>query len=484
MTYHNPIISGFYPDPSVCRVGGDYYLVTSTFEYFPGVPIFHSRDLVHWRQIGHVLGRESQLPLEGVGSSGGIYAPTIRYAGGRFYMITTNTQLGCFYVWAEKPEGPWSDPVKVDTHCIDPSLFFDEDGTVYFTSQSSDGVQQFTIEIESGRLTSERHLLWSGKERKYPEAPHLYRIDGFYYLMLAEGGTELGHMESIARSESPWGPFEPCPHNPILTHRDREYSDPIQSVGHADLVQAQDGTWWVVMLGTRPAPSYPVAHHLGRETFLAPVTWSEGWPTIGDGGHISIRMKGPELTRHPWPEPPSRDELNVLGDDWMFRGNPVPGSWSTGPDGLTLRATGKTLDDPTGMAWVGRRQCHFNVDVAASVETNGAAGLCVLMNERHYNAIIVSSDGKVSVKRRAGDLTAFVAEASVASGSIELIIQADAQTYRLGYRQDGKNHWLAEGMTRLLSTELAGGFTGVMFGLFALQGEATFRYFDYLPRPA
>jgi alpha-N-arabinofuranosidase len=425
------------------------------------------------------LDRESQLPLQGVGSSGGIYAPTLRHANGRLYMVTTNTQLGCFYVWADKPQGPWSDPIKVETSCIDPSLFFDDDGTVYFTSQSSDGVQQFTIDIESGRLTSERHLLWSGKERKYPEAPHLYKIDGLYYLMVAEGGTELGHMESIARSESPWGPFDACPGNPIVTHRHREYSDPIQSIGHADLVQLRDGSWWAVMLGTRPVPSYPVAHHLGRETFLAPVSWADRWPTIGDDGHVAILAEGPDLDGHEWPTQPTREDFSVLGPEWVFRGNPIPGSWSVGPSGLTLRGTGKTLDDPTGVAWIGRRQRHFDVRVSTVVETNGQAGICVLMNERHYNALIVGADGTVRVRRRAGDLTAVVSECSVGDGPVELIIEANPNFYKLGLRQSTEIRWLAEGMTRLLSTELAGGFTGAMFGLFALEGEANFRCFDY-----
>ncbi|AIE85692.1 glycoside hydrolase family 43 protein [Fimbriimonas ginsengisoli] len=480
-TFTNPILPGFSPDPSICRSGDDFYIVASSFEYFPGVPIFHSRDLVHWRQIGHVLDRPSQLPLDGVFSSGGIFAPTIRYANGRFYMITTNTQIGCFYVWSERPEGPWSEPIPVRTSCIDPSLFFDEDGTVYFTSQSNDGIQQFTIDIETGELTSERALLWSGKEGKYPEAPHLYRIGGMYYLMLAEGGTELGHMESIARSDSPWGPFEPCPSNPILTHRHRTYDDPIQTVGHADLVEAPDGSWWAVLLGIRPVPSYPVVHHLGRETFLAPVAWENGWPIVGDLGRVCIEMKAPSLPSSPWPAPPERDNFESLGFEWLFRGNPVPSSWSVGSDGLTLRATGKTLDDPTGAAWVGRRQRHFDVRVSTLVDTRGEAGLCVLIDERHHYSVVVVPGRKVQVRRRVADLFATVAEASIPEGPVQLVIQANAKTYRLGFVQEAEPHWLAEGTTRLLSTEVAGGFTGVMFGLFALAGEAKFSWFVYKP---
>ena len=241
MSYRNPVLPGFHPDPSVCRVGEDYYLVTSSFEYFPGVPIFHSRDLVHWRQIGHCLTRPSQLPLERAPSSTGIYAPTIRHHDGTFYMITTNVSDGRhFYVSAQDPAGEWSEPVWVDVReqiggSIDPSLFFDDDGRVYLTC-TGPGWKIFQVEIDlaSGKLLSEPRLISRGTGNRCPEGPHLYKIGGFYYLMLAEGGTEYGHLESIARGESPWGPFTPCPHNPILTHRNVD--SPVQATGHADLI--------------------------------------------------------------------------------------------------------------------------------------------------------------------------------------------------------------------------------------------------------
>jgi xylan 1,4-beta-xylosidase len=277
-TYSNPILPGFYPDPSVCRVGEDYYLVTSSFEYFPGVPIFHSRDLIHWRQIGHCLTRPDQLRLAGVPSSGGIFAPTLRYHDGLFYMVTTNVSYGGnFYVFTDDPGGAWSEPVFVQQGGIDPSLCFDR-GHVYFTSTGESslmGIYQSEIDIKSGKKLTETRFLWSGTGGRYPEGPHLYHIGDYYYLMIAEGGTEYGHMETLARSQSPWGPFEPCPHNPLLTHRNESQS-PIQGTGHADLVEAHDGSWWLVFLGFRPQRwQY---HHLGRETFLAPVTWSAaGW---------------------------------------------------------------------------------------------------------------------------------------------------------------------------------------------------------------
>ena len=268
MQYTNPIIPGLYPDPSICRVGDDYYLVTSSFEYFPGVPLFHSKDLVNWRQIGHCLTTERQLPLGNAGSSGGIYAPTIRHHDGWFYMVTTNVSgIGNFLVRSEQPAGPWSDPIPVMQEGIDPSLFFDEDGRVYYQFANHSRIYQCEIDISSGSLLTESRLIWKGTGGAYPEAPHLYKINGLYYLIIAEGGTEYGHMVTIARSDSPYGPYEACPHNPILSHRSLNSS--IHATGHADLVQAHDGSWWAVFLGIRPV-SYPFRHHLGRELFWRP----------------------------------------------------------------------------------------------------------------------------------------------------------------------------------------------------------------------
>ncbi|NCC50507.1 MAG: glycoside hydrolase family 43 protein, partial [Spartobacteria bacterium] len=251
--FRNPVLPGFHPDPSVCRVGGDYYLVTSSFEYFPGVPIYHSRDLVHWRALGHCLTRPSQLPLQRAPSSAGIYAPTIRHHDGVFYMVTTNVSGGGnFFVTARDPAGPWSDPVWLDQPGIDPSLLFD-DGRVYLLTSigGADGyIGQSELDIATGVRKTKVINIWRGTGGQYPEAPHMYKIHGRYYLMIAEGGTDWGHMETIAVSDDPWGPFVPCPHNPILTHRST--CRPIQCTGHADLIEAQDGSWWLFFLGTRP----------------------------------------------------------------------------------------------------------------------------------------------------------------------------------------------------------------------------------------
>ena len=498
MDYNNPVIAGFYPDPSVCRAGNDFFLVTSSFEYFPSIPIFQSHDLVRWQQIGHCLTRESQALL--VATSAGIYAPTIRFHSGRFYVATTNIGGGGnFFVWAEDPAGPWSEPLWVDQEGIDPSLFFDNDGQVYFTSESGHGIIQSTIDIETGRRLSESLVVWAGTGGRSPEAPHLYKITGSYYLMIAEGGTEYGHMETIARSASPWGPFEPCPYNPILTHRNRG-THPIQATGHADLIQAQDGTWWAVFLGIRPAPVYPPWHILGRETFLAPVVWSsDGWPIIGHQGTVEMQMEGPRLAPQPGPnDDPPRDKFPgpLLAAAWNFRGNPKPEAWAISSEGLVLRGAALSLDDPIGVTWVGRRQAATHCRVATLLDFNPAptgeeAGLTVLMNERHHYEIFVrigERGREVAVRRRIGNLLAVVAVHPLdkGRGAIELHLQCDGILYRFGFAAcDQDVTWLAEGEARYLSSEVAGGFTGVYFGLYStgngipITNPALFHWFEY-----
>ena len=244
MQYQNPILPGFHPDPSICRVGDDFYLVTSSFEYFPGLPIYHSRDLVHWEQIGHCLTRDSQVHLvTGAPNCLNIYAPTIRYHDGLFYVIVTNVtgdNHGNFIITAKDPAGEWSDPIALPFPGIDPSLFFDEDGKVYYLGTDG-GIYLSEMDITTGAAIGETHRLWQGTANN-PEGPHLYKIDGMYYLLLAQGGTELCHMAVLARSESILGPYEPCPHNPILTNIGQ--SLPIKAAGHADLVEDADGNWW------------------------------------------------------------------------------------------------------------------------------------------------------------------------------------------------------------------------------------------------
>ena len=292
---HNPILPGFYPDPSICAVGRDFYLVNSTFAYFPGVPIFHSRDLAHWRQIGNVLTRPSQLPLDGCRHSRGIYAPTLRYHDGTFYLITTNISCGGnFIVTAQDPAGPWSEPYWLGdvAQGIDPSLLFDDDGRCYYVgNRPNPAGEQYggdweiwaqELDLTTMRLTGESHALWKGALRDviWPEGPHLYKKDGMYYLMIAEGGTGPNHSVSVARSKHVFGPYVGNPNNPILTHRHLGSQYPVTCVGHGDLVADAEENWYMVMLGMRPCGGHTL---MGRETFLARVEWQNGWPVVNPG---------------------------------------------------------------------------------------------------------------------------------------------------------------------------------------------------------
>jgi alpha-N-arabinofuranosidase len=490
MPYQNPIIPGFYPDPSVVRVGEDYYLVNSTFEYFPGVPVFHSRDLINWRQIGHCLTRASQLPLARAGCSGGIYAPTIRYHHGLFYMVTTNvSNLGNFYVTATDPAGEWSEPILVDQGGIDPSLFFDDDGTVYFTSNGAPGgIGQCVIDPTTGRKLTETRLIWRGTGGRYVEGPHLYKIDGTYYLMCAEGGTEYGHMETIARSDSPWGPFEACPHNPILSHRNRG-GHPIQGTGHAEMVQAHDGSWWLAFLGFRNTGGD--FHHIGRETFLAPVTWQDGWPVVAP---VELQMDVPTLPPHPWPAARVRDDFDgPLGFAWNYLRNPELANYdlTARPGWLRLHGTALTLDDMDTPTFAGQRQRHLTCRAAARVEFTPAragdeAGLTVLMNNAHHYDLGITRAGNeriAFVRKRIGDLSAVVATAALPHGPVTLEVEAHPDRYLFSVLPDDAacRVTLGTGLPRYLSSEVAGGFTGVYFGLYATgQGAvADFDWFEY-----
>ena len=491
MKYQNPILPGFHPDPSVCRVGEDYYLVNSSFEYFPGVPIFHSRDMVNWRQIGHCLTRASQLPLEGLQASDGVYAPTIRHHNGRFYMVTTNVSGGGnFYVSTDDPCGEWSEPIWVKQSGIDPSLHFDEDGKVYFTSNGTfwapiRGIYQCEIDIETGAQLTESKLLWEGTGGAYIEAPHLFKRGEFYYLMVAEGGTEWCHMVTIARSKNPYGPFESCPHNPILTHR--SLMNEIQGTGHADLVEDHQGNWWAVFLGIRDAERG--FHNLGRETFLAPVEWTEdGWPVVNEGKRVLEKM---EVNRpmDPWSAPSARDDFESerLSPNWNFLRNPNPGDYSLTdrPSWLRLRCAAATLDDLASPAFIGTRQQHFDCKTSTLVDfnplsENEEAGLTVLIDNKHHCELAVSlRNGKrvVLLRRRIGSMISVVSTEPIPEGPIEISITADRKFYHFA----AGNQSLGSHEVRYISTEVAGGYTGVYIGLYATaQGKesANAAYFD------
>ena len=487
MMSDQPVIPGFHPDPSVCRVGDDYYLACSSFEYFPGVPLFHSRDLLHWTRIGNVLDRPSQLRLPvGMPSSGGIYAPTLRHHDGRFWLIVTNCAEGGgnLLVTATDPAGPWSDPVWLPgVKGIDPDLAWDEDGTCWCTYA---GVSQVAIDPYTGRTLGEERRLWSGAPgAKAPEAPHLYRIGAYWYLLIAEGGTERGHGVSIARGPSPAGPFEPCPHNPVLTHRGTDH--PVQNTGHGDLVQAPDGSWWLVFLGVRPRGGTPGWHVMGRETFLAPVTWTEdGWPVVGD-----IVAPGTHTADEPF-----RDDFDLpeFHPSWISVRDRSPEHCTTKerPGWLTLRTRGASLDEQDAV-FIGRRQQQFACRVDALIDgTQGVGGLAVRLDERHHYGI--ETDGtQARVISRVGSVRSVVATLPLPAGPAVLSVRItqppqphDARTgpdvVVLGVRRpDGTFAALATLDGRYLSTEVAGGFTGRVIGLYAAQGTVHADWFTYEP---
>ncbi len=511
-TYRNPVLPGFHPDPSVCRVGEDYYLVCSSFEYFPGVPIFHSRDLVNWRQIGNVLDRAGQLDLAAdADASGGVYAPTIRHHDGRFWMVTTNVSIGRhLIVTATDPAGPWSDPVYLDLPHIDPSLAWDDNGDCWVTVS---GVESYRIDPTTGTVLEGPVPMWSGTGGQYPEAPHLYRIGEWWYLLVSEGGTHTGHAVSVARSRDIRGPFEPGPVNPFLTHRST--NQPVQATGHADLVQAVDGSWWMVLLGIRAKGQWPPYHVLGRETFLVPVRWVDGWPVAGPVAEVMTAPAGSPPVQAAPPDPGDhRDDFDGAGlaPGWISpRGRPEK-SWSLTerPGWLTLHADGTTLDR-AGATVVARRQQHHDCRASVHVDPGaGRAGLTLRVDEAHHYDLEVS-DGTVRVLGRVGPFRQVFAEQRVPAGGVTLTIatrthhllpptataadQVASPEAPFGVRPAGcdtvsfevQTHdgpvVLAELDGRYLSTEVAAGFTGRVFGMYVTKGSAAFDWFDYLPVP-
>ncbi len=506
-TYQNPVLPGFYPDPSICRVGDDFYLVDSSFAYYPGVPIFHSKNLANWDQIGYVLSRPEQLPLAG---GPGIFAPTLRYHAGTFYLITTNLGgKGNFYVTATNPAGPWSDPVWVAMPGIDPSLFFDDDGRVYVTSANNwgptkDGILLSEIDLQTGKLLTAPIGIWQGTGGRYPEGPHLYKKDGFYYLLIAEGGTEYGHGVTIARSKTLAGPYLANPANPLLTHASFQQEDsPIQGTGHADVVQTASGAWFMVALGFRPIDNH---QFLGRETFLAPMTWAaDAWPVVNGGHGLALTMPAGPLPGGPVTTPDYRQQDDfsgpALGLNWNYLRNPVAANYSltARPGYLRLRGAANTLGEFPGATFAGRRQQQFDFTATTTLDFTPTptgqeeAGLTVFHDPLHYYQLAVRQGGRgreLVLAYRLGHIRAVAQRVALPPGPVRLRVTGTPEFYEFAYAQGPRPFArLGQVETRYLSTETAGGFTGVYLGLFATgngqpaQAAADFDDFSYLPTP-
>lgn len=470
-----PIIPGFYPDPSVCAVDGTFYLANSTFEYAPGVPIHVSTDFKEWSLVGHALHRPDQLPLEGTGPSGGIFAPTLRHHDGRFWMITTNVadDQGQVLVWADDAAGPWSEAIRIPSiEGIDPDIAWGDDGTCYVSYASRHGIQQVEIDARTGQVLTEPRSLWSGIGGKFPEGPHIFKRGEYWYLLIAEGGTERGHAVTIARGSAPTGPFEGNPANPILTRRGQ--ASPVQSTGHSDIVQLGTDEWAIVYLAVRPRGSSPEWHVLGRESFASEIEWIEGWPVVG-------RPIEP-------PESVSRESLTL--------GEPLPPTWigdETFPgsvvtiveNGWDLSATRDDIE-----TFIGRRQDRLYASARVVLTTTRSAAFSIRIDRKHQLRLELDGDQLTTVLVIGGNRIVFDVRKFSTLPQLEIralpLTGDEFDTTRgpdvlvAGYIEN--DDFVETGRTdgRYVSTEVAGGMTGRLFGISAIRGVASLAGFRYV----
>jgi alpha-N-arabinofuranosidase len=507
----NPILPGFYPDPSIVKVESDYYLVTSSFAYFPGVPVFHSTDLAHWEQIGHVLDRPSQLNITNQGISQGIFAPAINYHEGIFYMVTTIVGgTGNFFVYTEDPAGPWSDPVLLpEIDGIDPSFFFDESGTVYIVNNGPppdnvplyDGhraiwCQEFNL--KTNKLVGPGKIILNGgidlsKKPIWIEGPHIYQQKGYYYLMAAEGGTGINHSEVILRSKDIWGPYEVFEGNPILTQRDlpKNRNNPITCTGHADLVKTPDGGWAAVFLGCRPYEGN--YFNTGRETFILPVDWSGDWPVI-----LQKNIPIPSEVNVPWDIDEGKisfaekssywlDRFNEedLSPEWVFIRTPEKQWYKLKGRGIRINALPVSLAQDGNPSFIGRRQQHMNAQFTATLKFNFSSmmesGIVAFQNENNfYSLTVLKTDKEYELRLGSASEEISTAPLKKRGGIVYMRVTVLEDEIQFEYSQD-KNYWMAIGPVldgKYLSTEVAGGFVGTIFGLYAYGLEEESAVFD------
>lgn len=513
-SYRNPILAGFHPDPSITRAGDRFYLVTSSFAFFPGIPVFESADLVHWRQVGHVIDRPSQLDFDGLGMSRGVFAPTIEYHDGTFYVANTAVDSGGnFIATAKDPAGPWSDPVWLPgIGGIDPSLFFDDDGRVYLLNNDApkgkaryDGHRAVWMqELDLATMTpvGRRDVLIDGgvdpaTNPIWIEGPHIYKRDGWYYLNCAEGGTGPQHSQVILRSREVWGPYTPYADNPILTQRDlpADRAHPVTNAGHADLVEGTDGRWWATFLASR---NYDRRHYnTGRETFLLPVQWQDGWPMILEPGlGIPYVAPGPTFMAQGGTQSPStgnftwRDEFDAttLLTPWMFVRVPKR-EWAdlrSHPGQLAITPLAEGLDTLRNPAFLARRQQHTTFEASTALrlplEAGTEAGIAAFQNELHWYFLGVrrSGDGaaqELFLERSSKFGRRIVATAALPDAELlQLKITGDSGDYGFAFDAGDGWRWLRQHQDgTVLSTDFAGGFIGVVLGPHARATTTTRR---------
>jgi len=526
--FSNPILAGFYPDPSICKAGGNYYLVNSTFAYFPGITVFTSSDLAHWKQLGYVLDRPGQLKLDGHGVSRGIFAPAIRFNKGIFYVTCTLVDGGGnFVVTAKDPAGPWSDPVWIpQVNGIDPSLFFDDNGKAYllYNSVSPDNkplydghrtIRMYEFDIANLKVVGEEKTLINGgtdlsKKPVWIEGPHIFKKDGYYYLIAAEGGTGFNHSEVVFRSSKVEGPYISYEKNPILTqrHLDPSRKNPITSAGHADFVETESGDWWSVFLGCRPyTDDY---YNIGRETFLAPVKWKDGWPVINpDFAEVQYQYSVPinsstKIEGTPYSgnfifnDEFDKDKLDLR---WTFLREPVEKWYNLNERKgyLSLQLRPQTCSEKVNPSFVGHRQQHINSIAITSVDfiaqsKNEKAGLLLFQNENHFYFLCKSTERNQPVvqvyKSTNGsqmELIAFQKIESNTKNELKLKIETAGDLCSFSFSSNA-DEWILlqkEVDAKFLSTKIAGGFVGSVYALYATsQGQpsvskAYFNWFNY-----
>lgn len=512
--FYNPILQGCYPDPSITRKGNDYYLVCSSFAMFPGVPIFHSNDLVNWRQIGHVLDRTLQLKVEDCGISAGVYAPAIRYNSNNdtFYMITTQFSggFGNMVVKTKEPEKGWSDPIKLQFDGIDPSLFFDDNGKAYVVHNDAppQGEERYSghrvikiwdYDLENDRVVpgSDRIIVNGGvdieKKPIWIEAPHIYKKNGRYYLMCAEGGTGGWHSEVIFVSDDPKGPYMPAGSNPILTQRhfpaNRE--NKVDWAGHADLVEGPDGKYYGVFLAIRPNEKNRV--NTGRETFILPVDWSGTFPVFENGlvpmqpilkMPAGVQNKTGQNSFLPNGNFTFRDDFSNKSLDfrWIGLRGPREDFIEMTDKGLRITPFSTNIKEvrPTSTLFYRQQHHHFMATVTMTYQPkteNELAGLTCYQNER-YNYVLgiikKEKDYYLTLERTEKGETTLLAQAKIeTAGPLTLQVTADGDDYRFNYSTNGTEFVNIGGTVSgdILSTNVAGGFTGAMIGLYATSAH-------------